>query len=140
LRLPVSTSGTTISYATIKMPDPRGVITLKSDYRDALACENAALTHVGMFGEKEAQNLAAKVAKTHRGRAPARTMTSGPSAGDTPKMHVAKKGTIVTPTSTQLATDQPVANERKGAADKEIQVDPSDADKKLCITTELEAK
>jgi hypothetical protein len=31
-------------YATIKMPGMKGVITLKSDQRDALACENAALT------------------------------------------------------------------------------------------------
>jgi hypothetical protein len=46
----------------------------------------------------------------------------------------------VTPTSTQRATDQLVANERKGATDKEIQMDPSDADKKFCISTELEAK
>jgi hypothetical protein len=51
------------AYAIIKMPSPRGVITLKSDQRDALACENAALIHAGKFGEKEAQNLAAKVAK-----------------------------------------------------------------------------
>jgi hypothetical protein len=35
------------------MPGLRGVITLKSDQRDALACENAALTHAGRFGEKE---------------------------------------------------------------------------------------
>jgi hypothetical protein len=33
------------AYATIKMPSPRGVITLKSDQRDALACENTILTH-----------------------------------------------------------------------------------------------
>jgi hypothetical protein len=33
------------SYATIKMPGPNGVITLKSDPHDALACGNAALTH-----------------------------------------------------------------------------------------------
>jgi hypothetical protein len=33
-----------------------------------------------------------------------------------------------------------VVDERKEAADKEIQVDPSDADKKLRISTELEAK
>jgi hypothetical protein len=33
-----------------------------------------------------------------------------------------------------------VVDERKGPADKEIQVDPSDADKKLHISTELEAK
>jgi hypothetical protein len=44
---------------------PQGVITLKSDQRDALACENAALTHAGKFGKEEAQKLAAKVAKTH---------------------------------------------------------------------------
>jgi hypothetical protein len=55
-------------------------------------------------------------------------------------MPVAKKGTTVTPTSTQHATNQTVADERKGSADKEIQVDSSDDDKKLCISTELEAK
>jgi hypothetical protein len=128
------------AYATIKMPGPRGVITLKSDQRDALACENASLTHARRFSEKEAQNLAAKVAKTHRGGTSTRTVMLGPSAGDTPKMLVAKKGMTVTPTLTQRTTDQPVADEKKGAADKEIQVDPSNADKKLRIITELEAK
>jgi hypothetical protein len=57
-------------YATIKMPGPRGVITLKSDQRDALACENASLTHAGRFNKKEAQNLAAKVVKMHGGGTP----------------------------------------------------------------------
>jgi hypothetical protein len=33
-----------------------------------------------------------------------------------------------------------VADEKKGGIDKEIQVDPNDADKKLRISTELEAK
>jgi hypothetical protein len=42
------------AYATIKMPGPKGVITLKSDQHDALACENASLTRVRRFGEKEA--------------------------------------------------------------------------------------
>jgi hypothetical protein len=51
------------AYAIIKMPSLRGVITLKSDQRDALTCENTTLIHAGKFGEKEAQNLAAKVAK-----------------------------------------------------------------------------
>jgi hypothetical protein len=46
----------------------------------------------------------------------------------------------VTPASTQRITDQPVADERKGATDKEIQVDPDDADKKLRISTEVEGK
>jgi hypothetical protein len=84
--------------------------------------------------------LAEKIAKTHGGRTPTKTVTPGPLAGDAPKMPVAKKGTTVSPTSTQCATDRQVADERKGAADKEIQVDPSDADKKLRISTELEAK
>jgi hypothetical protein len=43
------------AYATIKMPGPKGFITLKSDQRDAPTCQNAALTHAGRFGEKEAQ-------------------------------------------------------------------------------------
>jgi hypothetical protein len=47
---------------------------------------------------------------------------------------------MVTPASTQHATDQLVADERKGAIEKEIQVDPNDADKKFHISTELEAK
>jgi hypothetical protein len=37
------------AYATIKMPGLRGVITLKSNQRNAIACENAALTHTGRF-------------------------------------------------------------------------------------------
>jgi hypothetical protein len=40
-------------YATIKMPGPKGIIILKSDQRDALACENAALTHARQFNEKD---------------------------------------------------------------------------------------
>jgi hypothetical protein len=55
-------------------------------------------------------------------------------------MPTVKKSMMVTPTSTQHTTDQLVDDERKGAADKEIQVDPSDIDKKLRISTELLAK
>jgi hypothetical protein len=40
-----------IAYATIKMHGPKGVITLKSDQCDALACENEALTHIGQFSD-----------------------------------------------------------------------------------------
>jgi hypothetical protein len=32
------------AYATIKMPSPKGVITIKADQQDALACENAAFS------------------------------------------------------------------------------------------------
>jgi hypothetical protein len=53
------------AYATIKMSGPWGVITLKLDQCDVLACENATLTHAEGFGQEEAQRLAAKVAKTH---------------------------------------------------------------------------
>jgi hypothetical protein len=129
-----------IAYTTIKIPCPRGVITLMSDRHDALACENTTLTHTGRFSEQEAQNLATKIAKMHGGGTSARTVTPGPVVGDTLKMPVAKKGMTVTPTSTQRTTDQLMGDERKRTADKEIQVDPSDDDKKLHISTELEAK
>jgi hypothetical protein len=55
------------AYATVKMSGPRGVITLKSDQRDALACESTTLTHAGRFGNEEAQKLAMKVDKMHGG-------------------------------------------------------------------------
>jgi hypothetical protein len=128
------------AYTKIKMLGPRGVITLKSDQCDAIACENAALTHAGRFGEQEVQNLAAKLAKTHMVGTSARMVMPGPVAGDKLNMPIEKKGATVTPTSTQWATDQLVADERKGATDKEIQVDPGDDDKKLHISMELEAK
>jgi hypothetical protein len=94
-------------YATVKMSSPRGVITLKSDQRDTLACENATLTHAGRFNKKEAQKLAIKVAKTHGGGTPTKIVMPGPSAGSTSKMHVAKQkqSMMVTPASTQRATD-----------------------------------
>jgi hypothetical protein len=128
------------AYVIIKMLGPRGVITLKSDQRDALAYENTSLTYAEKFNEKEAQNVAAKVAKTYGGGTPARTVMPEPLVGNTPKTPAVKKSTMVTTTSIQCATDQLVADERKGATDKEIQVDPSDADKKLYISTELKAK
>jgi hypothetical protein len=51
------------AYATIKMPGPKGVIILKFDQRDALACENATFTHTGWFNEKEAQELATNMTR-----------------------------------------------------------------------------
>jgi hypothetical protein len=58
------------AYATIKMPGPKGVITLKSDQRDAVTCENAALSHAGKFSNKEAQDLAVKMARIQQGILP----------------------------------------------------------------------
>jgi hypothetical protein len=90
-------------------------------------------THAGKFGKEEAQKLVAKVAKTHGGGTPAKTVTPGPSAGGTSKTPVAKQKQSMTgtPASTQRATDQLMTDEKNGATDKEIQVDPTDADKKL---------
>jgi hypothetical protein len=42
-------------------------------------------------------------------------------------------------TSNQPITDQPV-NDKKGDVDKEVLVDPYDTNKKLCLSTELDAK
>jgi hypothetical protein len=67
--------------------------------------------------------LAMKVAKTHGGGTPAKTVTPGPSAGGTSKMPVAKQkqSITVTPASTQHATNQLVADEKRGGGtDKEI--------------------
>jgi hypothetical protein len=53
------------TYATLKISDPKGMITIKADQHDALTCENATLTHVERFSEKAAQDQAAKIAKTY---------------------------------------------------------------------------
>jgi hypothetical protein len=42
------------AYATLKMHGPKGVITIKADQCDALACENSTLTHAGRFDKKAA--------------------------------------------------------------------------------------
>jgi hypothetical protein len=44
------------AYATLNMPGPKGMITIKADQCDALACENATLTHIGRFCEKADQD------------------------------------------------------------------------------------
>jgi hypothetical protein len=60
------------AYATMKMHGSKGVITIKTNQRDALACENASLSHAGCFSDKEAQDQAAKAAKTQGDNAPTR--------------------------------------------------------------------
>jgi hypothetical protein len=57
-------------YAMMKMPGPMGVITLMDDQRDALACENASLSHVSRFGEKATQQQSTKMAKTQGDNTP----------------------------------------------------------------------
>jgi hypothetical protein len=51
------------TYTTMKMIGPKGVITIKVDQRDTLACKNASLSHAGRFGDKTVQEQSAKVAK-----------------------------------------------------------------------------
>jgi hypothetical protein len=127
-------------YATIKMPGPKGIIVFKSSQHDALACENATLTHDRQFGEKEAHELAAKVAKVHGGSTPIRTAASKPPAADTHRPPVEKKSTFMDSMSNQPIVDQPVDDKKNGAVDKEVAIDPDDTNKKLRLNTELEAK
>jgi hypothetical protein len=127
------------AYATIKMLGPKGVITLKSDQHHALARENATLIYVGRFGEKEAQELPAKVAKTRRKHS---SQNSGAKAatGGTLRPPAEKMSAFVGSTSHQPTTDQVVDDKKKGAADKEVVVDPDDTEKKLHLSTELDTK
>jgi hypothetical protein len=128
------------AYATIKMPGPKGVITLKSNHRDAVACENAALTHDGKFGNKEAQDLAVKMARIQQGNTPSRIATPESAARGTPRPITSKKGITMASHSNQTTANQLATEDKKGAIDKEVAVDPNNTDKKLRISTELDAK
>jgi hypothetical protein len=89
-----------MAYATIKMPGPKGVITLKSDQRDVVACENAALTHARKFNNKEAQDLAVKMSTIQQGNTPSGIATPGSAAGGTPRPITSKKGiTMASPSN-----------------------------------------
>jgi hypothetical protein len=114
------------TYATMRMPSPRGIITIKADQRDALTCENASLSHARHFGDKGAREQSTKVAKMQ--------------GGSTPRTPSAKKGTYMALPSTQLPTDQPADDKKKGVVDKEILADPGNSDKKLRISTVLDPK
>jgi hypothetical protein len=116
------------------MPGPKDIIILKSDQCDALAYENAALTHVGRFGEKEAQELAAKVAKAHGGSTPIKTAVSKPPATDTHWPPPEKKNTFVGTMSNHLSADQAVDDKKKGVVDKEVVVDLDDMNKSFTST------
>jgi hypothetical protein len=118
----------------LKMPGPKGMITIKADQCDALACENATLMHVGRFGEKVAQEQAANVAKMHGSS----TLLKSPMISS-PRPSSTKKGTYGASTSKEQPADQS-ADEKKEADDKEVPVDPSNPDKKQHISTDLQAK
>jgi hypothetical protein len=72
------------AYATMKMPSSKGMITIKVDQRDTLACENATLTHAGRFSEKAAQEQAAKVVRTPDGSTPLKSSVPRPPIASSP--------------------------------------------------------
>jgi hypothetical protein len=121
------------AYTTIKMPSPKGVIIIKANQLDALACKNASLSHVGCFGNKATQEQVAKAAKTHSGSAPQKTSASKPLTSSTPQASVgttSQKGINTTSVSALPPANQKVDNKKKGTSDdesnKEILADPND--------------
>jgi hypothetical protein len=118
------------TYAIIKMLGPRGIITLTSDHQDAIACESVALTQAGKFGNKEAQYLVVKMAKVPQENTSSRIAMPA----------LLTKGITVASPSKHPAANQLAAEDKKGATDKEVAVDPNHADKKLRISTELDPK
>jgi hypothetical protein len=72
------------AYATMKMPSSKGMITIKVDQWDTLACENATLTHAGRFSEKAAQEQVAKVVKTPDGSTPLKSSVPRPPIASSP--------------------------------------------------------
>jgi hypothetical protein len=128
------------AYGTLKMPGTKSVITIKANQRDALACENATLTHAGRFGEKAARDQTGKVVKTHGGSTSSKSSVPKPLTIDSPQPPSAKKGAYGASASNQQPADQSADRKNKEANDKEVLVDPSNPDKTLWISTGLVAK
>jgi hypothetical protein len=72
------------AYATMKMPGPKGVVTIKADQHNTLACENATLTHARQFGKKVAQKQETKIAKTHDAGTSFKSLAPKPLVIDAP--------------------------------------------------------
>jgi hypothetical protein len=91
------------AYAIIKMPGSKGIITLTSDHRDAVACENVALTQAGKFGNKEVQDLAVKMAKIPQGNTSSRIATPASAAEGASRLATLTKGiTVASPSNSSL--------------------------------------
>jgi hypothetical protein len=84
--------------------------------------------------------LAAKVAKTHRGSTSVRIAVPRPPTGGTLWPLAERKSTFMGSTSIQPTADQAADDKKKGATNKQVSVDPDDTDKKLHLSTELDAK
>jgi hypothetical protein len=79
------------------------------------------------------------VAKTHGGSTSFKLPAPKPSTVASPRPPSAKKGANGASVSNQQPTDQST-DRKKEADDKEVLVDPINSDKKLRISTCLEAK
>jgi hypothetical protein len=129
------------AYATLKMPSPKGVITIKANQRDVIACENVTLTHGGRFGEKTAQEQAAKIARMYNSSTSIKSPTSKPSTIDSPRPSSAKKDAYGASVSNQQPADQSTdLKKKKVAADKEVPADLNDLEKKFRVSTCLDPK
>jgi hypothetical protein len=73
------------------------------------------LTHTRRFGEKESQELVAKVAKTHGGSTPVRIVVPKPPTGSTLWLPAEKKSTFMGSTSNQPTAGQTADGKKKGA-------------------------
>jgi hypothetical protein len=125
------------------MPDSKGVITIKDDQRDALACKNTSLLHDSRFGNKAAQEQVARVAKTKSDSTLIKISTYKPPIGNSPCILPASKDTNIASTSIPVPTDQKVANKLKGTLkieDKQVAVDPNNPDMNLRISDNLDPK
>jgi hypothetical protein len=94
----------------------------------------------GSFSNKEAQELAAKVTKTHGGSTTVRTAIPKPPTGGTLRPPTEKKSTLMGSTSYQHTANQSTDDKKKGATDKDVAVDPDDANKKLHLGMEVDPK
>jgi hypothetical protein len=128
------------AYATLKMAGPKGVITIKADQCDALACGNVTLTHVGRFDEKVAQDQAAKIVKMHDSITSLKSLVPKPSKIDSTRLPSTNRGARGASASNQQPVDQLVDLKKMEGDDKEVIVFPSNPDKKLQINTGLEVK
>jgi hypothetical protein len=84
--------------------------------------------------------LVVKVAKAYGGSTLIRTGVFKPPTVSTHRPPPKKKNTFVGTMSNQPSVDQAVDDKKKGVVDKEVAVDPDDMNKKLHLSTELEAK
>jgi hypothetical protein len=130
------------SYATMEMPRPRGVITIKANQRDALACENTSLSHADRLDEKATQEQATNTTKTKGGSTLSKPSVSKPPIGNSSHIPPALKGTNVASASALASANQKMDNKKgtMGTEDKKVVVHTSNPDKKLRISNHLDPK